>query len=78
MGLAERVAKCRLYYHAYALEVNNVLNQLGLRGDEKAEEVGKKHTMLIMNDCLPRIYGQKAVDEAMEIVREEARKEDAE
>lgn len=44
MDIAKRVAKMRLTYHSNMLSINNVLNQLGIRKDEKAEEIGKKHT----------------------------------
>lgn len=63
MGMSERVAKMRLNYHANVVEINNVLNQLHIISDEKAEEIAKKHVMIIVNDVLPRIFGQKAVDE---------------
>lgn len=65
MGLAEGVAKARNLYHLEAIELNNVLNQLGIRKDDKAEEVAKYHVMTLVNDVWPRIYGQKAVDEMM-------------
>lgn len=55
MDITKKVAKMRFNYHASMLDVNNVLNQLGLRSDEKAEEVGKRHTMVIFNDILPRL-----------------------
>lgn len=55
MNIPEMVAKARFIYHSNALDVNNVLNQLGLRDDEKAEEAGKKHTMTIFTDILPRL-----------------------
>ena len=70
MGAAEALARVRLHYHANLLEVNNVLNQLGIRNDDKAEEVAKHHVMTIINDCLPRIYGQKAVDDMMDARKE--------
>ena len=62
MGLAEEVAKVRLSYHANAIEVNNVLNQLRIRTDEKAEEIAKKHTMVIFEDIMPRL-GLNVLDE---------------
>lgn len=55
MGLAEKVAKVRYHYHLACVEANNILNQLGLRSDDKAEEVAKDHVMTIFNDCLPRL-----------------------
>ena len=55
MDITKVVAKMRFHYHANMLDVNNVLNQLGLRNDDKAEAIGKKHTMTILTDCLPRM-----------------------
>ena len=55
MNIPKIVAKARFIYHSNALDINNVLNQLGLRDDEKAEEVGKQHTMAIFTDILPRL-----------------------
>ena len=62
MGLAEKVAKMRYHYHLNAIEINNVLNQLGLRKDDVAEEKAANHVMTIFNDILPRLYGKEAVD----------------
>lgn len=45
MSIVTKVAKMRLNYHANMLDVCNVLNQLGILKDEKAEEVMKNHTM---------------------------------
>lgn len=45
MSIVVKVAKMRLKYHANMLDVCNVLNQLGILKDEKAEEVMKNHTM---------------------------------
>lgn len=55
MGLAEKVSIMRFHYHSNLIEVNNVLNQLGIRSDDKAEEIGKKHAMILFNDVLPRL-----------------------
>ena len=55
MDLAKAVAKMRLHHHANMIEINNILNQLGLRKDDKAEEIAKRHTMLIVNDIIPRL-----------------------
>ena len=55
MGLAEKVSIMRFHYHSNLIEVNNVLNQLGIRSDNKAEEIGKKHAMILFNDVLPRL-----------------------
>ena len=45
MSIVTKVAKMRLEYHSSMLDVCNVLNQLGILKDEKAEEVMKNHTM---------------------------------
>lgn len=45
MSIVTKVAKMRLNYHASMLDVYNVLNQLGVLNDEKAEEVMKNHIM---------------------------------
>lgn len=55
MDITKTVAKMRFKYHTNMLDVNNVLNQLGLRKDEKAEACAKKHMMTIFTDCLPRM-----------------------
>lgn len=65
MDLPKLVAKLRLQYHANLLDVNNVLNQLHIISDEKAEESNRQHTMVIFNDILPRIYGQEAIDKML-------------
>ena len=54
-NIPEKVAKMRFYYHANLIDLNNVLNQLGIRSDEKAEEVAKKHVMTIFTDICPRL-----------------------
>jgi hypothetical protein len=64
--LSTVVAKCRLWYHAEAIELNNVLNQLHIRKDDVAEDKAADHMLTIVNDILPRLYGQKAVDELFE------------
>lgn len=66
MGLAENVAKARLAYHANMVDLVNVGNQLGLIKDEKAEDMNRKHVMTLIEDVLPRIYGQAAVDKLLE------------
>lgn len=63
MGISEKVARMRFHYHANVVEINNALNQLHIISDEKAEEIAEKHVMIVINDILPRIFGQKAVDE---------------
>lgn len=55
MSISKEVTKMRYKYHLTAIELNNVLNQLHIRNDEKAEEIGKKHAMVIFNDIIPRI-----------------------
>jgi len=65
MGLADKVSKMRLSYHLNGIEINNVLNQLHIRDDEKAERIAKNHVMTIFNDILPRLYGKEAVDELL-------------
>lgn len=55
MDITKVIAKARFWYHANALDINNVLNQIGIRNDEKAEERGKYHTMTIITDVLPRL-----------------------
>ena len=54
MDITKIVAELRFNYHANMLDVNNILNQLKLRSDEKAEENGKKHCMECF-DCLGRL-----------------------
>lgn len=54
MDICKKVAKMRLYYHMNMLDVNNVLNQLKLRSDNKAEECAKNHFMNCV-DCLNRL-----------------------
>lgn len=45
MSVVTKVAKIRLLFHANMLDVCNVLNQLGILKDDRAEEVMKGHTM---------------------------------
>ena len=54
-SFSERIAVMRFHYHSNCIELNNVLNQLRLRSDEKAEEVAKKHTMIVIEDICPRL-----------------------
>ncbi len=66
MDITKRVATLRFKYHANMLDVCNVLNQIGILKDEKAELVMKNHTMLCF-DCLERLgYPIKAVFEKEE------------
>lgn len=45
MDITKVVAKARFTYHTNMLDVCNVLDQLGIMKDEKAELVMKNHTM---------------------------------
>lgn len=64
MDLSTRVAKMRLNFHATACDWNNVLNQLHVLSDEKAEARNRNHVKVIINDILPRLG--KNVDFKME------------
>ena len=55
MDIAKCVTKIRFHYHANMLSVVNAANQLHLLSDEKAEEINKKHTMIIFEDIFPRL-----------------------
>ena len=55
MDITKKVAKLRFEYHANMLDVCNVLNQVGILKDNKAEDVMRNHTMKCM-DCLARIH----------------------
>ena len=55
IDIPTKVAKMRFMYHANMLDVNNVLNQMHLMSDEKAEKNNRRHTMTIVNDILPRL-----------------------
>ena len=62
MSMATRIAKMRLHFHASACDWNNVLNQLHVISDEKAEIRNKNHVMTIMSDILPRLgYDTEAI-----------------
>lgn len=62
MSLPDLVTKLRYLYHLEMIDINNVLYQLHIRNDDRAEEKGAEHTMVIFNDILPRLYGKEAVD----------------
>ena len=64
-SLPEKVAIMRFKYHANMLDAVNVLNQLHILSDERAEKMNKNHAMTIVTDLLPRITG-KTVDEILE------------
>ena len=55
MSLSTLVTKLRFMYHCEVIEVNNVLNQLHLRSDEKADMVAKNSLMTLVNDVFPRM-----------------------
>lgn len=65
MSLPNIVSIARFYYHGAMLDINNVLNQLGIRKDDKAEMIAKNHVMTIFNDILPRLYGKDKIDELL-------------
>lgn len=54
MDITKKVAKIRFGYHTNMLDICNVLNQLGVLKDEKAEKAMKFHTMESL-DCLERL-----------------------
>ena len=54
MDITKKVAKARYFYHLNMLDVSNVLNQLGILSDEKAEKMSKKHAMATF-DCMERM-----------------------
>ena len=55
MDITERVARMRFVYHSNMVSVVNVLNQLNIIPDDKAEELNKHHAMTIFTDILPRL-----------------------
>ena len=54
MDITKEVAKKRLNYHTTMLDIYNVLNQIGILKDKKAEVLMKDHTMKAF-DCLERL-----------------------
>ena len=52
--ITKKVAKMRFIYHTNMLDICNVLNQLGILKDEKAEIVMKDHCMKSF-DCMERM-----------------------
>lgn len=54
MDITKKVAAMRFVYHTNMLDVCNVLNQVGILKDDKAEEVMKNHCMASV-DCLTRM-----------------------
>lgn len=67
MDITKKVAKVRFAYHTNMLNVCNVLNQIGILKDEKAERVMRDHTMASF-DCLERL----GYDVASMFTKEEA------
>lgn len=55
MNIPKLVTIARYAYHLNAIDANNVLNQLKIRKDDKAEVVAKKHFVTIVEDILPRL-----------------------
>ena len=55
MNMSDKIARLRLHYHATACDLNNVLNQLHILSDEKAEQKNCNHVMIIVNDIAPRL-----------------------
>lgn len=55
MDMPKIVAKMRFVYHSNMLDVVNVLNQLHIISDDKAEMKNKNHFMTIVTDILPRL-----------------------
>ena len=54
MDITKKVAKMRFTYHTNMLDVCNVLNQLGILTDDRAENVMRDHCMKSL-DCLERM-----------------------
>lgn len=59
--IARVTTKVRLLYHAYVVSIANAAKQLHILTDEEAEELNKKHRMVIFTDIIPRL---KDKDEA--------------
>ncbi len=56
LSLPNMVSKLRLWYHGTMIDLVNSGNQLGLIKDDAAEELNKKHCMIIFNDIFPRLH----------------------
>lgn len=52
MGIPEKIAKVRFSYHASLTSVGNILNQLGVLSDNKANAFNEKHLYKALG-CLP-------------------------
>ena len=48
MSLEKLVLKVATHYHADLIDIHNALHALGLRSDEQAEELNKKHIMKLV------------------------------
>lgn len=55
VSLCDVVTHARFLYHLNAIDVNNVLNQLRLRSDKKADKRAAEHLTVIVDDILPRL-----------------------
>lgn len=55
MDITKIVAKGRFIFNTNMVDVVNVLNQLKVIKDDKAEEMNKKYVMEIFTDILPRL-----------------------
>ena len=63
IDLPNMVARGRFFYHSHMIDLVNVGNQLGLIKDDRAEELNRKHTMIIFNDLFPRLFPGVDFDE---------------
>ena len=54
MDITKVVAKLRLSYHMNMVDAVNVVNQLGLMNDEKADRANAEHLIQII-DCWERL-----------------------
>lgn len=66
MDMPKIIAMMRFHYHANMVDVNNVLNQLHIISDDKAEVANMHHVMTLFNDIFPRIYGEETFNKIME------------
>lgn len=55
MNIVTLVTNIRKEYHLNMLDVNNVLNQMHIISDDKANENNKKHVMTLFTDIYPRL-----------------------
>ncbi len=68
MNIVKATANCRFFYHTNMLDICNVLNQLGILKDDRAEEVMKRHTMKSL-DCVRITKGYNSIEEMLEKAR---------